>query len=1112
MNKMKRAHHNLTHKGVFLSELHRIPMKIYNFNEMKKIKSAIILIIALFNLTTVFAQEKVILRGRVIDGMDKSTVIGANVVEYDKDNRVINGTITNVNGDFVLTMKDPANIVKVSVIGYKAQEIKVDPTKSIMVELQSDDVAIGEVKVVAEARTTSGLTNIAERDKAGASVKIDLMDMQDAGITSAADALQGKISGLDIISSSGDPGSGSQLVIRGLSSMGNNQPLIVIDGVPQFKIEKGSIDLTSADSEDISNLINIALQDIKSIEVLKDAASTAIYGSRGADGVLLIETHKGRMGKVQFDFQYKNNYSIQPPAIPMLSGDEYIMLQLEEWHNAYGVFNMDKEIAYDRDYEQFHNYSANTDWLKEITQNGTSNDYYFNVSGGGEKTRYFTSFGYLDEGGTTINTGYSRFSSRINLDYFLSRNLLFQVKFNYTSSLTEKNVELPKGDGTNRNIREMAYIKSPNMSVYEYDINGNLTGEYFTPIRSYQGDGVTYFNPVAVANLGRRDENFSKLENTFMLQYRVNDWITLRETISFQYAGTKEKRFLPYNAIGADWLDWQINKAEEGNSLNQSIQTETQLSFGSPFKNKNHELSGAITWQTDKSGYEWMNIQSNKIPSTDIQDPAIDAAINWIGTGSGENRLVSGKANINYKFLDRYLIQGNLSEDAHSSFGNNNRWGTFYGLFVGWRFSSEPFMKSITWLGESMIRVSYGVSGRQPSDVYARFATYESTSKGAYILNPAIAPTSIQLNNLRWETISSWDIGGELSLFNDRLYIEGDVYNKLSTDILFDPYKIPFSSGYTELKFLNAGEMTNYGWELMADGKAFRTKDWLLSFNLNISQNVNSFSKLPENFNTESSTSIGNQQYPRRVVEGEPIGSFFGFRYLGVYASDEDVIARDADGNTLYDAEGKVIPMKYTDTYVFKGGDPIYEDINKDGKIDINDVVYIGDSNPNFIGGFGTTLKYKNWDFSMSFHYRLGFDIINGIAMQTQGMNNKDNQSKAVLNRWRIQGQQEEGLLPRAYMYHPANNLGSDRYVEKGDYLRLNNIKLSYMLSNAMCQKLGVRKANIAVSARKLYTWTGYTGQDPEIGQEASDPFWIGVDYARTPPPKVITFSIGIGF
>jgi TonB-linked SusC/RagA family outer membrane protein len=1076
-------------------------------NKMKKIKSAIILIIALFNLTTVFAQEKTIIRGRVIDSKDKSTVIGANVVEYDKDNRVINGTITNVNGDFVLTMKDAKNSVKVSVIGYKATEVKVDPTKSVMVELISDDVAIGEVKVVAEAKAQNSLTNIADRDKAGASVKIDLMSMQDAGITSAADALQGKISGLDIISSSGDPGSGSQLVIRGLSSMGNNQPLIVIDGVPQFKIEKGSVDLTSADSEDISNLINIALQDIKSIEVLKDAASTAIYGSRGADGVLLIETHKGRMGKVQFDYQYKNNYSIQPDAIPMLSGDEYIMLQLEEWHNARGVFNIAPEIAYDRDFNQFHNYSANTDWLKEITQNGTSDDHYFSVSGGGEKTRYFTSFGYLDEGGTTINTGYKRFSSRINLDYFLSRNLLFQIKFNYTSSLTERNVEL-----SGRNIREMAYIKSPNMTVYELDVNGNPTGEYFTPIRSYQGDGVTYFNPVAVANLGRRDENFSKLENTFMLQYRVNDWITLRETISFQYAGTKEKRFLPYNAIGADWLDWQINKAEEGNSLNQSIQTETQMSFGSPFKNKEHELSGALTWSTDQSGYEWLNIQSNKIPSTDIQDPAINAAINWIGNGSGDNRLVSGLSNINYKFKDRYMLQTNIRADAHSSFGSNNRWGMFYGAFIGWRFSGEPFMKSLTWLGESMLRASYGVAGRQPDDVYARFATYSSTSTGAYITNPAIAPTSIQLNNLRWETIASWDIGGELSLFKDRVYIEGDIYNKLSTDILFPNYNIPVTSGYNQLKYLNGGEMTNHGWELMADAKVFRNQNWLVSVNFNVSQNINAFSKLPDNFNSERSTSIGNGQYPLRVVEGEPIGSFFGFRYLGVYASDADVVAKDIDGNILYDAEGIPIPMKYTDTYVFKGGDPIYQDINYDGKIDINDVVYIGDSNPNFIGGFGSTVKYKNWDFSVAFHYRTGFDIINGIAIQTQAMNNRDNQSKAVLNRWRMQGQQEEGLLPRAYMNHPANNLGSDRYVEKGDYLRINNIKLSYMLSNELCRKIGVRKANIAISARKLYTWTGYTGQDPEIGQDASNPFWIGVDYARTPPPKVITLSLGVGF
>ncbi|HKJ79037.1 MAG TPA: hypothetical protein VKA10_05860, partial [Prolixibacteraceae bacterium] len=268
------------------------------------------------------------------------------------------------------------------------------------------------------------------------------------------------------------------------------------------------------------------------------------------------------------------------------------------------------------------------------------------------------------------------------------------------------------------------------------------------------------------------------------------------------------------------------------------------------------------------------------------------------------------------------------------------------------------------------------------------------------------------------------------------------------------------------------------GWEIMSDFKIVRTKDWLFGVNFNTSRNINSFTELPENFNTERSTNIGNINqwgggYPLRVIEGEPIGSFFGFRYKGVFASDADALAKDADGNLLRDSEGTPIPMQYADTYTFRGGDPIYEDINHDGKIDLNDVVYIGDSNPDFIGGFGTTLKYKNFDFSASFHYRIGFDIVNLIASQLEGMNNKNNQSKAVLHRWRIQGQDYEGMLPRAYMDHPANNLGSDRYVEKGDYLRLNNVKISYQLPQTICNKIGVRKANFALSARKLYTLTG---------------------------------------
>jgi hypothetical protein len=298
----------------------------------------------------------------------------------------------------------------------------------------------------------------------------------------------------------------------------------------------------------------------------------------------------------------------------------------------------------------------------------------------------------------------------------------------------------------------------------------------------------------------------------------------------------------------------------------------------------------------------------------------------------------------------------------------------------------------------------------------------------------------------------------------------------------------------------------------MLDWKIIRRENFRWSVNFNTSQNINSFNKLPDNFNTERSTSISNGEYPLRVVEGEPIGSFFGFRYLGVYPTDADALARDIDGNILYDYEGNPIPMTYTGTYTFRGGDAKYEDINHDGKIDLNDVLYIGDSNPAYVGGFGTAVRYKNFDISCNFHYRLGFDIINKVAIDTEGMNNRNNQSKAVLRRWRVQGQNEENMLPRAYLNHPANNLGSDRYVEAGDFLRLINVMVTYRLKREYCEKLHLRTVNLTASGRKLLTFTNYSGQDPEVGQDASDPFWIGIDEANTPPPRILTFSIAIGF
>jgi TonB-linked SusC/RagA family outer membrane protein len=1082
--------------------------------EMKELKQTALLLLALFSFAFASAQQKTIIRGRVIDKSDKTTVVGANVIEYDKDSRIINGTICNVNGDFVLEMRDVRNIVKVSFIGYITKEVKVDPTKPMTIELEISSHEFEAVVVSAQAKGYHSLTNVDDRDNASSRVKVDLKESREAGMLTVSDALQGKVSGLDILSSSGDPGAGSRLVIRGLSSMGNSKPLIVIDGIPQNDPPNyANFILGSANAEDIGNLVNIAVQDIKSVEILKDAASTSQYGSRGADGVLVIETHKGRLGKVQIDYSYKTSLNIQPPSIPMLSGDEYIMLQLEELQNSKGVFDVPPEIAYDPSYADFYNYSKNTDWIRAITKNALTQDHYFSVSGGGEKARYFTSLSYVSEGGTTINTSSKRFSTRVNLDYYLSKKLIFSVLFNYTNNKTNGNFTFNKGNPvTEMSVRKMAYIKAPNMSIWQYDANGNPTGEYFTPINSYQGDGATYFNPVAVAQLGKDNSIGNNLSNSFVLNYTFRPWLSFRETVSFEIDGSKSNNFLPYNAVGSDWLAWTVNKAEEGNNINQGFNTETQVSFNAPFENKKHVLSGSLNWITNSSRYEWMNIQSNKTPSVDIQDPSANAQVNWIGTGSGESRLLGALLSLNYKYADKYMLQTILREDAHTSFGANHRWGLFKGISAAWRFSEEPFLKNLPFLGESKLKASWGVSGKQPDDPYARFATYNSSSPNSYMTHTGIVPTQIQLNNLQWESITTTNVGLDLSLFKDRLNITAEVYKKKTSNLLFKNDTIPFSSGFETLKFLNGGVIENKGFDLMIDYKIINNEKLRWSVNFNVSRNSNAFTELPPNFNSEKSTSINNGEYPLRIVAGEPIGSFFGFKYQGVYSTDAEAVAKDASGNVMYDNVGAPIPMTYQGTYTFRGGDAKYADINHDGKIDLNDVVYIGDSNPSYYGGFGTAARYKNFDFSCSFQYRLGFNIINGIAIETQGMNDKNNQSKAVLSRWRVQGQDEPGMLPRAYLNNPANNLGSDRYVEKGDFLRMLNLMIGYRVGQKFCDKLKLRSLTITLSARKMMTITKYSGQDPEVGQDASDPFWIGVDNARTPPPRILTCALSIGF
>jgi len=1054
----------------------------------------IFLIVFAFQFGNGWAQNSVIIHGNVVDKATGVPLPGVNIVELGKEDRIIKGMISDVNGNFTLELSDVSHTVRVSFIGFESQTLNVGSKRYFEIVLEEKGMELEEVVIRAES-SANPITGVHERDQTGSTVKVDMEELNSIAGLSAADALQGQVSGLDIVASSGDPGSGSSIVIRGMGSLGNNNPLIVVDGIDQ-NIQTQDFNFSSADQHDLGQLLGIAPQDIKSVTVLKDAVNTASWGSKGANGVILIETKTGKKGKIKFNYQYRYSMNKEPASIPLLNGDEYITMQLEQWHNKEGVYTIPDEIAYNKDYDDFFNYSANTNWIKEITKNTYNHDHTLQFSGGGDKSTYFNSVNFQKDLGTLINTSFTRFSIRTNFTYDLSNKLKLTTHFNYTNKSRENNPT---------NIRNIAYKKAPNMSIWEYDKDGNPTGEYFTPIESYQGSGVQMPNPVALANLGMNDTHDNQIDNTFKINYILANWISFRQSINFTFLNIKNNIFTPSSAIGADWLNQNINLAKERNQKNVRQFSRSQLLF-TPFRRNNkHNVTGMLLWEMENRSQERLFTQNRNGPSQYISDPAGNAPVHWINSNNEQFRFFGALASLNYKLKDTYILYLNFRGDANSAFGKSNKWGFFPSAGFAWRFSKEPFMSSFSFLDDSRLRVGWGQTGNSPAGgSYITYANYEAS--GQYLGNTVIVPRKIQLTNLRWETSTEFSGGLEVNMFKYRIGFTIEAYNKITTDLLWPNYAIPGSSGYTSLVQYNGGGLQNMGVDFQISGTAIDYKHLQLLLNFNINRNKNKFLSFPENFNKERSTNIGNGQYPRKAEVGRPIGSFYGFKYLGVYPTDEDAIARDKNGDVLYDANGVPIQMSYMEVYNFQAGDAIYADINHDGKIDIMDAVYIGNSSPGFSGGFGATLKYKQFTTAFQFHYRLDFDIVNQTAIELEGMNNRNNQSTAVLRRWRRDGQDEQNMIPRAYMDHPANNLGSDRYVEAGDFLRLGSFKIDYRLNNRLAKTFNLDNMNIGVHIRNLVTFTRYTGQDPAVSQNETDPFFMGLDRARTPVPVIYMF------
>lgn len=1070
-------------------------------------------------------------QGKITDA-DNKPIHGVTVAEVDEEGRTIKADRTDVDGNFSLKVINKKHKLSISHISYKSIDLSIGEKTVFNQKLQSSSREVGEVVIVSQRKADNGMVEIAERNLTTSQTHINAKELEEMQAASIDQALQGRLPGVDITASSGDPGAGMQIRIRGTSSInGESNPLIVVDGMPYETAIPSDFNFGTSDEVGYAQLLNIAPSDISDISILKDAAATAVWGSRAANGVVVITTKRGRISKPVLTYTFKGSVTKQPDALPMLNGDQYSTLIPEEYQNPAGTPLPQgiKEFQFDpNDPYWFHNYSNNTDWLGAVTQLGYIQDHNISMVGGGEKARYFASLGYFNQKGTTIGTNLDRINTRINLDYIVSEKIKFRSDLSYSYTNNDRNFAT--------NLRDVAYRKMPNMSIYEYDEFGNNSGNYFSPFSNIQGSylGLSSgkvsgtVNPVAMARNATNNIISQRVTPHFNLSYSVlKNVLQATFDVQFDINNTKNKTFLPQTATGRLSTEPAVNRAYDGDLDGINVQTKTNLVYTPQFKNPKHTLVSFLSLNTyDNRSTSHEELTSNTASSI-LQDPSTPSRTqnteSKLQANQSQTRSLGLLLSAQYGFNDKYIINGGLRGDGNSRFGPANRYGLFPSISGRWRISGEKFIKRIKAIDDLSLRLSYGQSGNAPKNDYSYFSLYNALITGgpssaigtpfSYLGQGGVYPQTPALEDLRWETIIGKNLGVDLQMFNKRITVTLDFYENTTKDLFFYGLTIPSFTGFNNID-QNIGSLKNQGFELGLKTIAYKSKKLQVDFNFNISSNENIITEISPLYPSTKGDVTQNGNYQSFLKINNPFGSFYGFKFKGVYKDVASTIANDAKGAPIIGPNGQTVLMKFNYPsigYTFQPGDAIYEDVNHDGNINYQDVVYLGNSHPKFSGGFGTSLSYKgNWKLTAFFNYRYKSDIINGTKMTTTNMYGFDNQSTAVLRRWKKEG--DETDIPRALYRSGYNWLGSDRYVEDASFLRFRTLTLRYTAPKKLSEKLKLKNLSAYITVENIYVWTKYTGQDPEVSVSGSDPFRVARDDSYTPPAKTFTLGLSASF
>lgn len=1106
---------------------------------------SMLLVLALLSTQAMLAQITQV-HGTVAD--DMGPLMGATVCEIDGTGRIINSAVTDLNGNFSMAVRDQKNKIRFSYVGTKTQIMTINKTTFDV--MMKSDTNIEEVVVTGRKLTTGNNLAIPEREISYASQSLDMKDLEGLGITTLDEALQGRIAGLDIISNSGDLGAGSTMRLRGASSLStltNANPLIVIDGNVR-NVDMSNFDLAGANNEKFAELLNINPEDIASINVLKDAAATAVYGSQGGNGVIELTTKRGSRGAPRVSYSLKLSSTHQPEGYALLSGDDYTMMLKESYFNPAqddAQSQNIREINYDPTFSEYEQYNNNTDWRKAVTQVGLRQNHYLSITGGGEKASFRIGGGFDNETGTMIKQKLNRFSTRVALDYFVSERIRVSTNFALTYTKNYMNSD---------NLLAIAMKKMPNMSIYEQDpVTGEDTDRYyqmlqsassvFNPTPGRADNQKAYVNPVASANLAKNTRHTYDLVPELVIHYRLlgmddRHWqLNWRGSMLMSVFNQYDNAFYPAALRTVNWVDG-VNTSSSGSSKSVNFNTKQTLTLIPHFNNEDHSFMMMGRFELNSGSSSGQSNGAKGLPGDGIESPDAGGVNTGLQSWYSQWRSMYYTVSAHYAYKGRYVADVSMRADGTTKFGPGNRWGYFPAVSLRWNIIDEPWMKPThSWLSMLSLRPSWGRVGSQPNQDYLYTSKYWAGDR--YLDQATMVPLNIRLTDLKWQIVSSYNLGIDLGLLDGRFNVTFEMYNSTTSDMLLRDYRIPSNSGFMTVPIRNSGKMRNTGWEFHINtNRLLKKGDFIFDMNANFGNNRNEILEMDEYvLNSLNSTfAYNNGEFLRRVQLHNPFGAIYGFRSKGVYQYNYETfknmnaeerqafidagktapVAFNAEGKQILDADGNPLRMRYNYTnegtgknYAFTGGDAIYEDVNHDGNIDALDIVYLGSSLPKLTGGFGFSFSYKEWRLNTQFTYRVGNKILNLARLRAESMTGNDNQSQAVNYRWRKEG--DVTSIPRAMFGGQSNfnTLVSDRFVEDGSYLRMGYAQLSYAINKKHLKWIGLNRLSFYLSVNNPFVITKYSGVDPDVSNYGYDP---AIDNSQTPRSRSYTLGITVDF